>query len=219
MVKWMIVKIYKILKLLLDILFSIIALILISPLILILFISILISDGRPIIFKSKRIGINKNKFLVYKFRTLINGIKRREDGLADKIVINKFAKFMRDTHLDEVLQLINVIKGDIALIGPRPLDLERYYHLKSNNHKWDSIFKIKPGMTCLNQIARYSNKGFEKVKRLKGLSRMKRRNRLRLDLYYIKNESIFLDLKITFWTIEYLIICFFKKMFKKGALF
>ncbi|MBD3249192.1 hypothetical protein GF336_04045 [Candidatus Woesearchaeota archaeon] len=207
--------IYKIIKRTIDFCFSLLFLILLSPVLLFLGLAVFISDGSPIIFSSKRVGKKKKLFTVYKFRTLVNGVKRRKDGLGDKIVINKLAQYMRDTHLDETLQLWNVLIGDISLIGPRPLDVPRYHHLKSKDKSWDTIFKVRPGMTCLNQIARYSNWGMSRIRRLKGLRNMKRRNRLKLDKYYIRNESPSLDMKIVLWTVEYLFIGLFTKIFKK----
>ncbi len=207
--------IYRTIKRIIDFCFSFLFLLLLSPVLLFLGLAVLVSDGRPVIFSAKRVGKNKRLFTVYKFRTLVNGVKRRTDGLGDKIVINKLARYMRDTHLDETLQLWNVLKGDISLIGPRPLDVPRYHHLKSKDMSWDRIFKVKPGMTCLNQIARYSNWGMTRIRKLKGLKNMKRRNRLKLDKYYIKNESPSLDMKMVLWTIEYLFIGLFTKVFKK----
>ncbi len=211
-------EVYRLIKRIIDFCLSLFCLIIFSPVLLLLAISILISAGRPIIFTSERIGKDKKRFKVYKFRTLINGLKRRKDGLSKKIVCNKLADFMRGTHLDEILQLVNVITGDIALIGPRPLDVLRYRHLKKLEPEWGSIFKVKPGMTCINQIARYSSWGMNAVKKLKGLEKMKRRNRLLLDQYYIKHESPLLDLKITLWTIAYLISGFVIRLFRKSNL-
>ncbi len=204
-----------IIKRVLDFVFSFIFLIIFSPILLLLSLSIYISAGRPIIFKSTRIGQNKKRFTVYKFRTLVNGIKRRKDGLSDKVVINKLAELMRETHLDEVLQLINIVKGDVSFIGPRPLDEPRYYHLKTKDPGWREIFTVKPGMTCLNQIGRYSPRGWKRIRQLKGLKSMRKRNRLKLDHYYIRHENAWLDIRITWWTIEYLIIGFFEKAYRK----
>jgi len=209
---------YTIIKRVIDVSMSLIFLVLFSPLLLILAVSMWVSGGNPVIFSSERVGKDKKSFIVYKFRTLVNGISRRKDGLSDKIVINGLAQFMRDTHLDEVLQLINVLKGDMSLIGPRPIDVQRYHHLKSKDSTWSRILKIKPGMTCINQIARYAESGLDKVKELKGLKNLKRRNRLLLDKNYMKHRSPLLDLTITLWTIEYLIGGFFIKMLKWGKL-
>ena len=210
------VKVYRLFKRVIDICLSSILLVVSSPLLLILALSIFVSAGTPVIFKSDRVGKDKKIFVAYKFRTLVNGVKKRKDGLSDLILINKLARYMRDTHLDELLQLVNILKGDISFIGPRPLPVPRYYYLKSKDPSWDKIFKIKPGMTCINQIARYSNSGLDKARTLKGLKNIEKRNRLAFDKYYIKNESFFLDLKMLFWTIEYLFFGFFTKIFRKA---
>jgi len=209
------IEIYRFFKRCADFLLSLIFLILFSPGLLLLALLIWISDGRPIIFKSERVGKNKKIFTVYKFRTLVNGVKRRKDGLSPKKVINRIAEYMRDTHLDEVLQMFNIMKGEMALIGPRPLDVPRYEHLKSHALDWDSIFAVKPGMTCLNQIAKYSTFGMKRIRRLKGLGNLEERNRLLLDKYYVQYESPLLDLRIGIWTIEYLLLGLFTKVFKK----
>ena len=208
-------RLYRLVKRVMDFCLSLCFLIISSPGLLLLGFLIWAADGWPVIFSAKRLGKDKNTFTVYKFRTLVNGVKRRKDGLSPKIVINRVAEYMRDTHLDETLQLVNVIKGNITLIGPRPLDVPRYHHLHSEDPKWDYIFKAKPGMTCINQIARYSNWGMDRVRKLNGLKNLKRRNRLKLDRYYIKNESPLLDLKVILWTIEYLFVGLFTKIFKK----
>lgn len=207
---------YRATKRIIDFSVSSLCMVIFSPFLLLLGLSIFFSDGWPIIFSSKRMGKDGRQFTVYKFRTLINGLKRRNDGLSDKVVINKFARFMRDTHLDEILQLFNVVKGDMSLIGPRPLDIPRYYHLKSKDPAWEQVLSVKPGMTCINQIARYTPWGMEKARQMNGLGSMKRRNRLRLDKYYMRRESLVLDMKIVSWTLWYLFSGFFQKMFKKG---
>lgn len=210
------IEVYRLIKRVVDFCLSLIFFIVFSPVILFLSTYMLVSAGRPIIFKAERVGKDKKIFTVYKFRTLVNGIERRKDGLSPQVVINNVAAFMRDTHLDEVLQLFNVIKGDMALIGPRPLDVPRYEHLKSLDPSWDEIFRVKPGMTCINQIAKYSPWGMGKARKLKGLENAEKRNRLMLDRYYIQNESVLLDIRIVLWTMRYLVLGFFKKMFKKG---
>ncbi len=210
------VRLYRIIKRIVDFCFALLILIVLSPLILLLIMGIFITSGPPIVYHAERIGKGKRIFIAYKFRTLVEGIKRKKHGLSENIVSSKLAGFMRDTHLDEILQLFNILYGDMSFIGPRPLDVPRYHHVRAKNTGWDNIFKIRPGLTCLNQIARYSDNGLNKVRKLEGLNRMKRRNRLLLDRYYIKNESLILDLKITLWTIEYIIGGFFSKLFRKG---
>jgi len=188
--------------------------ILFSPFLLLMGLFIFISDGWPIIYSAKRVGKRKKLFTVFKFRTLKKNLKRKKYGLAEHIVINEITQFMRDTHLDEALQLMNVVLGQMSLIGPRPLDLPRYNYLRSKDPKWDRIFKLKPGMTCLNQIARYSKTGMNKIRKLRGLKNIERRNRLILDRYYISHECCLLDLKITIWTLCYLVIGGIKKFIR-----
>lgn len=209
------IRLYRIIKRAADFFSALIFLAIFSPVLLLLSLCLWASAGKPIVFTSKRIGKNKKVFRAYKFRTLVNGLKRRKDGLSKKIPSNGLAAFIRVTHIDETLQLFNVLKGEMSFIGPRPLDVPRYYYLKGKDNTWDSIFKIRPGMTCINQVAKYSDWGMDKIRELKGLRNVEKRNRLMLDKYYIKHESHLLDLKITLWTIEYLVGGFFKKLFMK----
>ena len=197
-----------------DFFAAIVLLAILSPFLILLAIALWLSAGRPIIFISKRVGKRKRLFTAYKFRTLVKGIKRKKHGLSKAIPSCKLAAFIRETHIDEILQLFNIVKGDIAFIGPRPLDVPRYKYLKAKDYSWSIILRIRPGMTCLNQVARYSNWGMDMVRALKGMGNVEKRNRLMLDKYYIRNESFFLDFKIIVWTIEYLFIGFFKKLFK-----
>jgi lipopolysaccharide/colanic/teichoic acid biosynthesis glycosyltransferase len=209
------IGLYYMFKRVFDFFLSLSSMVFFSPVLIVLALCVYISDGWPVIFSSERMGKDGKIFKVYKFRTLVNGVERRNDGLADKIVINRLTGFMRNTHLDEVLQMFNVVKGDMSLIGPRPLDIPRYNHLISKTEEWKEILKVKPGMTCLNQLAKYWSKGMDKVMKLQDMS-IDNRNRLFLDRYYIQHESLALDLRIKWWTLCYLVSGFFIKMFKKA---
>lgn len=208
------VNLYRIVKRIVDFFAAFILIILISPILVILSLILRFLAGSPIIFTSERVGKRKRIFRAYKFRTLITGIKRKKHGLSKAISSCKLAEFLRATHIDEILQLFNILKGDMNFIGPRPLDVPRYNYLKAKDPSWRNILKIRPGLTCLNQVARYSDWGMDKVRKLKDMGHVEKRNRLMLDKYYIKHESFILDVKITFWTTEYLFIGFFKKLFR-----
>ena len=213
---------YKVRKRLCDIIFSSIALIILLPLFLLISILILITSGKPIFYSHPRFGKDKKTFISYKFRTMHNGDHRKEYGLSNEEAITPIGRFLRITHLDEIPQLINVFKGDISLIGPRPLDLERFFYLYNKNREWANVLVVKPGITCLNQLLRYFGKFNSRIyKALKFNKRLRKRNRLLLDKYYINNQSPLLDIKILLWTIQYIFYRFLTESLiqtKKGLI-
>lgn len=133
----------------LDFTLSLLALILLSPVMLIIAILVRIKLGTPVIFKQQRPGKNEKIFTLYKFRTMTD--KKDENGnlLPDSERLNKFGKLLRSTSLDELPELVNIIKGDIAIVGPRPL-LVGYLPLynEEQKHRHD----VRPGLTGLAQV-------------------------------------------------------------------
>lgn len=196
------VNIYKISKRAIDILASIVGLIILCPLIVIVFIANKIAkDDGPIFFVQKRIGENGKLFRLYKFRTMVVDADKilmkklktdkefREKYLSYRKIenddrITKIGDFLRKTSLDEFPQFINVIKGEMSLVGPRPYlnrekkDMENYY---------EYIIKCKPGITGLWQVSGRSQNTFKE--------------RLKLDLEYYNNRRLWYDIKIVFRTI------------------
>ena len=168
---------------------------------LIIFFSVVIFSGWPAIYKAKRIGKGGRQFTIFKFRTMINESKRGKFGLSDEDYVTPIGKILRKTHFDETLQLFNVLMGDMTLIGPRAMDLERFKYLYAKNNDWKKIMKSIPGITGINQLCKYHPKTSKRI--LKSL-KLKKRNRLFLDDYYIHNRSFILDLKIALWTFIYL---------------
>lgn len=139
----------KYIKRILDLILSLMALILLMPLMIIIGILVRINLGSPIIFKQKRPGKNEKIFTLYKFRTMTD--KRDIDGnlLPDEYRLTKFGKFLRSTSLDELPELINIIKGDMAIVGPRPLLVEYLpYYTEEEKHRHD----VRPGLTGLAQV-------------------------------------------------------------------
>ena len=163
-----------------EIIFASLLLIILFPLILILFILLFISQGKPVIFISKRVGKNGHEFNIYKFRTMENKIKHNDP---DKITF--IGKFLRKLSIDELLQIINVIKGDMSFVGPRPL-LEEYLDYYSAE-EFES-HNVKPGITGYAQINGRNSISWEK--------------KFKYDLWYIKNLSFANDIKIIFITIK-----------------
>ena len=174
----------KYIKRILDLILSLMALILLMPLMIIIGILVRINLGSPIIFKQKRPGKNEKTFTLYKFRTMTD--KRDIDGnlLPDEYRLTKFGKFLRSTSLDELPELINIIKGDMAIVGPRPLLVEYLpYYTEEEKHRHD----VRPGLTGLAQV--------------NGRNLLEWDERLKKDLEYINSISVKNDLFIIFRTI------------------
>lgn len=136
-------------KRLLDFTLSLLALILLSPVMLIIAILVRIKLGTPVIFKQQRPGKNEKIFTLYKFRTMTD--KKDENGnlLLDSERLTKFGKLLRSTSLDELPELVNILKGDMAIVGPRPLLVEYLpYYTEEEKHRHD----VRPGLTGLAQV-------------------------------------------------------------------
>lgn len=175
----------KYIKRILDLILSLMALIVLMPLMIIIGILVRINLGSPIIFKQKRPGKNEKIFTLYKFRTMTD--KRDIDGnlLPDEYRLTKFGKFLRSTSLDELPELINIIKGDMAIVGPRPLLVEYLpYYTEEEKHRHD----VRPGLTGLAQV--------------NGRNEISWEEKLKYDTEYIKKISFYSDLKIIFKTIK-----------------
>lgn len=172
-------------------------LLLISPLLLLIAVGILVTSGRPIFFRQTRYGFNNNEFTVYKFRTMY--ATAGSDGTVpqarrDDPRITRFGSFLRRTSLDELPQLMNVLKGDMSLVGPRP-------HAVAHNIQYAAVIddylgrhRVKPGIT-----------GWAQVNGLRGEvdTPDKMRMRVEHDLYYIDNWSLLFDLRILLLTAVY----------------
>lgn len=174
----------KFIKRLLDFVIAIIVFIAFSPFFLIITIMLSFYNNGKIFFVQKRPGKNTKIFKLIKFRTMTD--KRDENGLLlpDEIRLTKFGKFLRKTSLDELPQLLNVIKGDMSLIGPRPLAIEYLpLYSKEQNKRHD----VKPGITGWAQVNGRNNISWKK--------------KFELDVYYVDNINFLLDLKIIFLTV------------------
>ena len=182
----------------LDILFSVILLILFSPVFLLAAMLIYSTSEGPIFYLQERVGLNKRRFRMYKFRTMVRNAEKLMDRLESlneasgpvfKIKkdprITQVGKILRRTSVDELPQLLNVLKGEMSLVGPRPLPVRDY---EGFNADWQRRrFSVRPGITCLWQIAGRNSIPFEQW--------------MRLDLQYVDEWSLWLDLKILARTI------------------
>lgn len=176
-------------KRLLDIVLSGIALVILSPVYLILAIMIRVKLGSPVIFHQERPGKDEKIFTLCKFRTMTD--ERDESGnlLPDNKRLTKFGKLLRATSLDELPELWNIFKGDMSIIGPRPL-LVSYlpYYTKEEQLR----HTVRPGLTGLAQVS--------------GRNYLDWDNRLKKDIEYVRNLSFLMDLKVIFLTIKVIFI-------------
>lgn len=175
-------------KRVLDFLISLFALIILSPLFLIVSVGVLISDGSPVFFRQKRVGKNNELFKIYKFRTMKRGTENvASNDLSDADVkITRFGKILRATSIDELPQLLNILNGSMSLIGPRPLIPEET-RIRELREKYN-VYSVRPGITGWAQVNGRDNVSAEK----KAL----------LDKEYVEKQSLMLDIKIFFMTIH-----------------
>jgi len=161
------------------------AIILLMPLYLIVYILTYFKLGSPVLFKQQRPGKDGKLFTMYKFRTMLNTQDKHGNMLSDEKRLTAFGKFLRSTSLDELPELFNVIKGDMSLVGPRPLlpeYLELYTPEQARRHK------VKPGITGWAQVNGRNAISWEK--------------KFELDVWYVDNWSIWLDIKIILLTLK-----------------
>jgi len=200
-------------KRLFDIIGSLVAMILLSPIFIVTIAAIAIESGRPIFFKQRRTAIKQGKeFNFIKFRSMVNGAEDLKDVLLDynetdgalfKMKndprVTRVGRLIRKSSIDELPQLLNVLLGDMSLVGPRPLPLSDFEKANETSSFWDAIKDrdtVKPGMTGLWQVS--------------GRSEIKFKEMILLDLYYVENYSILFDLEILFETISVV-------LFRRGA--
>lgn len=204
---------YKITKRIIDIIGGLVGTILLIPITIILYIVTLFSKENkgPLFFEQLRIGKNGKEFRLYKFRSMVmhadeklweylnNNPEAKEEykkykKLKEDPRITKLGKFLRKTSLDEFPQFINVLKGDMSLVGPRPY---LYREKEDMSKKYDEIIKVKPGLTGYWQVNGRSDVDFDE--------------RLGMDVDYIENRTLFIDFKLIIKTI-------LKIFNKKGAI-
>lgn len=172
----------KIIKRLIDIILSAIVLLLLLPVWIVVSILIKLTSVGPVFFIQDRPGLNGNIFKVYKFRTMNQGSEKMIKGqevMNDDNRITTLGKFLRRSKIDEIPQVINVLKGEMSLVGPRP---ERISSLKDYNDEISIRLKMRPGMTGLAQVS--------------GNIHLNLQERYKHDVYYVRNFSLWLDIKI-----------------------
>lgn len=173
----------KVIKKLLDLILALILIILLSPLMLIISIMIKIDSKGPVIFKQIRSGKNNKNFTLYKFRSMIYNNNLYDTSVEDQVT--KIGRILRKTSLDELPQLFNILKGEMSFIGPRPwiLDYAKYF----TKHQMRRL-EVLPGITGLAQCSGRNNLGIIE--------------RIDIDVEYVENMSLFLDIYIVLKTIK-----------------
>lgn len=168
-----------------DFMLSLVALIMLSPIMLIITILVRIKLGSPVIFKQQRPGLNEQIFTLYKFRTMAD--KKDDNGqlLPDGMRLTKFGIFLRNTSLDELPELFNILKGEMSIVGPRPL-LVQYLPLYNTQQK--RRHEVRPGLSGLAQIS--------------GRNVITWEEKFDLDVAYVDNINFIKDLKIIVLTIK-----------------
>lgn len=171
-------------KRLIDIICSLVGLIVFSPILVIVALLVRINLGSPIFFTQNRLGKNGKEFKMIKFRTMKDAVDKFGEVLPDEQRLTRFGKILRSTSLDELPELINVLKGDMTLVGPRPLLVE-YKELYSERQF--RRHETSPGITGWAQV--------------NGRNSISWNERFELDVWYVDNLSFFLDIKILFMTV------------------
>ena len=167
-----------------DFLISVILLIALSPLIIVISLYIFVTIGKPVFFTQERPGKGEKIFKLYKFRTMTLECAHNGELLPDDRRLTRFGSFLRRTSLDELPQLINVLKGELSLVGPRPLLVE---YLPLYNEKHRLRHNVRPGITGWAQV--------------NGRNAITWEEKFDLDIYYVEHISFFLDLNIILKTI------------------
>ena len=175
-------------KRIVDFVIAFLCLIIFSPLFLYCYIAIKREDGEPVIFRQERIGRFGKPFYIYKFRSMKVDAEKNGPALYNQEQddrLTKIGRFLRDHHLDELPQLWNVLKGDMAFVGPRP---ERKYYIDQiiqHDPRYRCLYQIRPGVTSYATLYNGYTDTMEKMLR-----------RLELDLYYLEHRSWWFDIKI-----------------------
>ena len=177
------------LKRLIDIVVSVVFILCFWWLYIVLAVLIRIKLGGPVLFKQERPGLNGKIFTMYKFRSMTDGRDKNGKLLSDSERLTSFGRVLRATSLDEIPEFVNVLKGDMSLVGPRPLLVEylpRYNEFQARRHE------VKPGITGWAQI--------------NGRNAISWEDKFKYDVEYVVNQSFLMDLKILFLTVKKVVV-------------
>lgn len=175
-----------------DFILSLIAIIFLSPVLIIVAIIVRAKLGSPVLFKQQRPGLNEKIFTLYKFRTMTDDKDEKGQFLPDNVRLTRFGRMLRSTSLDELPELFNIIKGDMSVVGPRPLLVE---YLELYNGRQKRRHEVRPGLSGLAQV--------------NGRNAIKWEDKFNLDVEYVESVSMLLDIKLIITTIK-------KVMVKEG---
>lgn len=188
---------YEIIKRLIDIIFSFVGILVLSPLLIIIAIIIKLTSKGPVFFSQKRVGKNGIEFDMYKLRSMVVNAEELKEKLEsqnemsgpmfkmkDDPRVTKVGKFIRKTSIDELPQLWNVLKGDMSLVGPRPSLPKEVAQFDDWMHK---RLEVKPGLTCYWQVSGRNNIDFEEW--------------MKLDIRYVKERNLWIDMKLIYKTV------------------
>lgn len=168
-----------------DFILSLIAIIVLSPVLLVVAILVRCKLGSPIIFKQQRPGLHEKIFCMYKFRTMTDAKDADGNLLPDEVRLTKFGKALRSTSLDELPELFNILKGDMAIVGPRPLLVQ---YLPRYNERQHHRHDVRPGFTGLAQV--------------NGRNSISWQEKFEWDVRYVENVSFLMDLRIIAKTVK-----------------
>lgn len=186
---------YKKIKRILDVIFATVMLVFLSPLMLLVGLIIKLESKGPALFKQDRRGLNGNPFKIYKFRSMTVGAEKQGTGVysfKDDPRVTKVGKFIRKTSIDELPQLINILKGEMSFIGPRPVLTYHPWKLEEYTEEQKKRFNVLPGVTGLAQ--------------LNGRKELEWPERIKLDVVYVENVSFSMDIKLLLLTIKKVIL-------------
>ena len=171
-----------------DIFFSLLGIILLSPVYLVIYLAVRITEGCPVIYSQERIGLNGEPFLIYKFRSMVNNTEENGTPMLaeeDDCRLTRIGRILRNTHLDELPQLWNVLKGDMSFVGPRP---ERKYFIErimEHDKRYKLLYQVRPAITSNATIYNGYTNTMEKMLR-----------RLEMDLHDMSHQSLLSDIRI-----------------------
>lgn len=180
-------------KRLFDLTVTVIGLSLVWPLVLLLALLVRRKLGSPVFFRQQRPGLQGRPFMMYKFRTMTDARDANGELLPDAVRLTSFGRFLRSSSLDELPELINVLKGEMSLVGPRPLLME---YLPLYSPEQARRHEVKPGITGWAQVNGRNSIGWEE--------------KFKLDVWYVDNQTLWIDLKILWMT--------FSKVFRREGI-
>lgn len=181
---------YQIFKRGCEIILSLLALIILSPILLITSVAVKLDSPGPVIFKQDRLGKNGRVFKIYKFRSMAQGSEFTGSGVysgADDMRVTKVGKIIRATSIDELPQLVNILKGDMSFVGPRPPLTYHPWGIDEYTPEQFRMFEVRPGITGWAQVH--------------GRKEVEWHERIRLNVWYVDNVSLWLDFKILVMTV------------------